>query len=78
MRRGRDPLKRRDSVPPWMREAVVERDRGICQLCFAVVGPNDAIHIDHELPVSLGGRTLLANLQLAHAICNMRKGNRVA
>jgi 5-methylcytosine-specific restriction endonuclease McrA len=32
--------------------------------------------IDHINPYSLGGREALANLVLAHALCNERRGNR--
>jgi hypothetical protein len=77
MRRGRDPFKLREPVATWMRDAVVLRDLGVCQLCLRRVERDDAIHVDHRLPVSLGGQTALSNLQLAHATCNMRKGNRV-
>lgn len=32
----------------------------------------------HVLPISLGGRDNLENLQPAHAFCNLSKGNRVS
>ncbi len=35
------------------------------------------IHLDHVHPVALGGATTLSNLQLAHSVCNMRKGARL-
>lgn len=35
------------------------------------------VHIDHIVPVSLGGHTELSNLRPAHATCNMRRGARM-
>lgn len=33
-------------------------------------------HIDHVIPESKGGKTVLANLVLSCAKCNMQKGNK--
>lgn len=77
MRRGRNPQQPREPISRETRDAVIERDRGICQLCLRPITRTDAIHIDHIVPVSLGGDSLAVNLQLTHDTCNMRKGNRV-
>jgi 5-methylcytosine-specific restriction endonuclease McrA len=37
----------------------------------------DKFHIDHIIPVSKGGKHELSNLQLAHPLCNLRKGAKV-
>lgn len=74
--RGRRP-DRREAIPKWMRLAVIERDGMVCGLCLDVIEDPAAIHIDHIVPVSLGGDTVMGNLQVAHAFCNMSKGNRV-
>jgi 5-methylcytosine-specific restriction endonuclease McrA len=58
------------------REAVIARDGYVCGLCGGVVEPTD-VHIDHIWPRSLGGSNALDNLQVAHASCNLSKGNRV-
>lgn len=67
---------------------LAERDGWICHLCGEPIdsqlpysGP-EARHghratLDHLLPHSLGGRTRLENLRLAHAKCNSRRGNRL-
>lgn len=54
-----------------------------CALCGRPVDktlpPNDpgAPEVDEITPISLGGNPLLwSNVQLAHRICNQRKGNR--
>ena len=62
---------------------VYERDEWVCGLCSAPVDRNltwpDPLSpsLDHILPLSLGGHHTMANVQLAHLSCNVRKGNRV-
>lgn len=76
-RRGMFPTReRRRSTKESLRVAVLERDGLVCGLCGGDVEP-DEVHIDHILPRSLGGPDDLDNLQVSHALCNMRKGNRV-
>jgi len=54
------------------RELVFERDEWICGICGERVVPGDAT-LDHVVPVALGGAHTVANLRLAHAICNSRR-----
>lgn len=75
--RGIDPFKKREPIPDYLRDAVVKRDRGVCGICESLVGPGDALHIDHIHPVALGGATVIGNLQVAHAACNLKKGAKV-
>ena len=49
----------------------VERQSGLCGICGEPI--TGEIHLDHIIPESLGGETTLANLQAAHALCNLRK-----
>lgn len=60
------------------------RDKGCCQLCGAVLSlatpwpdPKTPTR-DHIVPLTKGGTHERANLQLACAECNIRKGNRCA
>src|SRR5690606_30528426 len=60
-----------------------ERDGDDCQLCGAVIDfslrKEDTfmcVSVDHITPRSLGGSNDEANLQLAHLLCNISKGNR--
>lgn len=73
--RGIDPDGRRDAISPALRRSVIDRDGHICQLCGDDVEPGD-IHLDHIKPWSKGGPTTLANLQVAHSLCNIKKGAR--
>lgn len=55
------------------------RDKFICQICFKPANPfvchpiPDAATLDHRVPLSRGGLHTRANVQTAHALCNMRK-----
>lgn len=52
---------------------VLELCDGACGLCGGDVDLGD-FHIDHIIPVALGGDGHLSNLQVAHPACNRRKG----
>lgn len=56
---------------------VLERDDGVCGICGTDVDPTD-FHVDHVMPLVRGGEHSYANVQLAHPVCNQRKGDRVA
>lgn len=74
--RGIDPEAKREPLPYGTREAVIARDGYVCGLCGGDVEPDD-IHIDHVKPYSKGGDHRMSNLQVAHSLCNLRKGARV-
>jgi hypothetical protein len=62
---------------------LAKRDNWRCQLCRNAVNkglkwPDPlSASIDHVIPISLGGEHSYANTQLAHLVCNIRKGNRI-
>ncbi len=70
MRAEADGRPVRTPVPVEIRRAVFERDGGRCVQCE---GSFD-LQYDHVIPLSLGGATTVANLQLLCADCNTRKG----
>ncbi len=76
--------KRNAFVAPVHRLAIFERDRWTCQLCGqrlernAVVPSPLAPTIDHVIPLANGGTHEPANVQAAHFLCNVRKGDRPA
>jgi len=63
--------------------ALRERDGDECRLCcelidFTVPHPDPLSRsVDHIVPRAHGGKDELDNYQLAHLICNQRKGSRV-
>lgn len=59
-------------APGRLRAVVFQRDGGRCVKC----GSTDELHADHIRPVSLGGLTVLSNLQTLCAMHNLAKGNR--
>lgn len=58
-----------------IRKQVFERDSYTCQYCGAKQGnePWDTMHMDHIIPISKGGKTVLWNLITACEKCNNHK-----
>ena len=64
-------------------KAILRKTATVCALCGmpfdkSLKYPNPmSISIDHIMPVTLGGRSTLDNLQATHLICNKEKGKKV-
>jgi 5-methylcytosine-specific restriction endonuclease McrA len=54
------------------RQAIIERDRSVCGICGEVVAPKD-IHLDHIVPLFLGGQHTADNLRVTHQLCNLSR-----
>ena len=61
----------RRRIPDRLRRAVFARDGETCRYCATKDGP---FHLDHVVPVYLGGAHTLNNLVVACGPCNMAKG----
>ncbi|MGE5478307.1 MAG: homing endonuclease associated repeat-containing protein [Bacteroidales bacterium] len=68
---------RRD-IPLGLRFKVFHRDRFKCVLCGDSPSANPAcvLHVDHILPWSRGGKTVIDNLRALCGACNIGRGNR--
>lgn len=75
-------LRRRFGAPPSIPKAlrfdVLIRDGRRCTVCGADprLDPTVRLHVDHEIPLSEGGQTILENLRTMCAACNLGKGAR--
>ena len=56
-------------------QALFEKQRSKCMYCGKEKHEANDLHLDHKIPVSLGGSNDLSNLQLLCGSCNSRKGN---
>ncbi|MGJ3233258.1 MAG: HNH endonuclease [Oceanicaulis sp.] len=69
-------------IPSWAKSAVFHRDKGRCVLCrtdlTGLYSQNSKIHLDHIVPLALGGMNCVTNLQLTCSNCNLHKGARSA
>lgn len=54
-----------------IRQKLYELQRGLCACCKQPLGKN--YHLDHIIPLSLGGPNTDNNVQLLRAECNLRK-----
>lgn len=72
-------------------ERLYQRSGGVCAICGGVcdwnnfhvidgtfIADNNYPSIDHIIPLSKGGKHKWSNVQLAHRICNTKKGNSIA
>jgi len=62
-------------IEPVDRLVLFERDAGLCGICKEPVGPD--FQVDHVVPLAKGGEHSYANTQVAHPVCNNRKGARI-
>jgi 5-methylcytosine-specific restriction endonuclease McrA len=54
-------------------KALLVKQRGCCAICHTKAGP---WHLDHIMPLCLGGEDAAGNLQVLCATCNLRKGRK--
>lgn len=50
----------------------------ICHICGGLIESRADLHFDHVIPLAKGGPHVAENIRPAHALCNMRKGARLA
>jgi RNA-directed DNA polymerase len=67
--------KRRGEYPetPNRVASLIKKQKGICAHCGLYFTSTDIIEVDHKLPLSLGGKDRIDNLQLLHRHCHDKK-----
>lgn len=65
----------RSRLTPKLRWQVLSRDNWTCQYCGAKASDGVKLHVDHVIPVSRGGKTVLDNLVTACEKCNLGKSD---
>ncbi len=60
-----------------LRYNVLKRDGFKCRICGATSDDGIKLHVDHIIPVSKGGRTIISNLQTLCERCNIGKSNKM-
>lgn len=59
-----------------LRERVMKRDNYTCRLCGKYMPDEVGLQVDHILPISKGGKTVMSNLQVLCSKCNGSKYNK--
>jgi hypothetical protein len=67
--------RERSLMTPSLRMKVLRRDQFRCKMCGASSQDGANLHVDHIVPVSRGGLTLIENLQILCQPCNIGKSN---
>jgi len=68
-----EEVKTKKNIPPELKWNIFERDNFTCQHC----GSHKYLQVDHITPESIGGETVLENLQTLCQKCNLKKGDKV-
>ena len=66
--------RERAKVTPKLRYQVLKRDGFRCVQCGVSAADGAKLHVDHIVPVSRGGKTVMSNLQTLCETCNLGKG----
>jgi len=87
--RKRQTIKNNGLVEKYIDSDVIALYGNICHICnkeidlFASrrsgIGTNwqNGLHMDHVIPIVMGGSDTLQNVRPSHAICNIKKGRRL-
>jgi hypothetical protein len=69
-------IRRTPRTANWRQRAIVlMRDGAKCRLCGVNPQSGAKLHVDHIIPWSLGGQTVIENLQILCEPCNIGKSN---
>lgn len=57
--------------------AILERHGMICHICRGAIPSLAVLHFDHVIPLAKGGRHTAENIRPSHALCNLRKSDKI-
>ena len=60
-----------------LKEKIKKRDNYTCQMCGKYMPDEVGLHIDHIIPVKMGGKSIESNLQVLCDKCNLSKGKKI-
>lgn len=60
----------------YIRQRLIAEHGMVCALCGKPIESEHELTVDHIIPRAMGGATIYGNCQLAHKLCNLRKGNK--
>lgn len=60
-----------------LRYDILKRDNFKCQICGSTAQDGVKLHVDHIIPVSKGGQTIVSNLRTLCDRCNMGKSDKM-
>lgn len=77
-RSQRKQMMKENAGIPYTREIVIERDKmggkyPICCLCDKLIKDINDVHMEHLVPISMGGPDCFTNVGSAHSVCNLSK-----
>ncbi|KZN99709.1 GmrSD restriction endonuclease domain-containing protein [Pseudobacillus badius] len=72
-----NPDKRSITLSAEEKNYLIQAQNQVCPLCQSTLSEIDEIEVDHIVPLSVGGRDGIGNLQITHKICNREKRNRL-
>lgn len=61
----------------FIKKQLINSKGAVCGICGKPIERMKDCTVDHIMPLSKGGQTTLENCQLAHKLCNKRKGSRI-
>lgn len=67
----------RKNMTKELRNKVIIRDNYTCQSCGKYMPDEVGLQVDHIVPVSKGGKTVLSNLQVLCSKCNGKKSDKI-
>jgi 5-methylcytosine-specific restriction endonuclease McrA len=76
--RNRENQRRRRGDKPVNYSAIIERDGMVCHICTDPIEGLTDLHMDHVIPLARGGAHHEDNIKPSHALCNMRKSDKIA